>query len=485
MRRNRIGLATLLAGSCLAIAAQTSHAQDTAPAKPAEAVELSVSPAAEPAPALKYRLMPVYSDLQPGDAAPIYLRLRHELASDRIAALVKNHADWIELPIEKFPKAEARKFIDEWQWKTRQLGFGARRQECNWNYTLPEERFNAFEILLPDAQEMRNWARLLALKARLEIAEGNFDEAVRTIETGLAFGRHVGNGPFLINALVGTAIEMSMLNQAETLIAQPGAPNLYWALAALPSPLVPLRNALEMEQRLGEFMIPELKDPEEILSENEWAVRLHKLYERMQHLTEKLVGFNEGGETLKKRQAVTFAQYREELLKTARPWLEEHGFDKKAVDAMSDDEAAMRSLTGQYRTLRDGSYKATYLPLGDALAHLKRAEDVNKSAADGPLAAFAAIFPSIRATLTAEAKLERRIAALRCIEGIRAHAAAHDGKLPTSLADITVVPVPNNPNTNPPFGYEINGNVATLSAAGIGDPPAPSSELQYRISIRP
>ena len=45
--------------------------------EPLNPTPLVVSPAAEPVPALKYRLLPSFADLNPGDAAPIYLRIRH------------------------------------------------------------------------------------------------------------------------------------------------------------------------------------------------------------------------------------------------------------------------------------------------------------------------------------------------------------------------------------------------------------------------
>ena len=63
---------------------------------------------------------------------------------------------------------------------------------------------------------------LIALKARVEVAEGKLDQALGTIETGLAFGRHVSEGPFLINSLVGIAICNSMLDRLEELIDRPG-----------------------------------------------------------------------------------------------------------------------------------------------------------------------------------------------------------------------------------------------------------------------
>ncbi len=65
---------------------------------------------------------------------------------------------------------------------------------------------------------------LLTIKARVEIAEKDFDRAIRTIETGLAFSRHIAEGPFLINGLVALAGARLMLDACEELIAQPGAP---------------------------------------------------------------------------------------------------------------------------------------------------------------------------------------------------------------------------------------------------------------------
>ena len=141
------------------------------------------------------------------------------------------------MPLDQFPTAEVRKFVDLWSGQLEQIEFGARRKTCDWNYTLPEQRLDVIHLAARDAQQMRQWVRLLDLKARLEIAEGKFDEAIRTIETGLAFARHIAEGPFLINGLIGIAGAYVMLGRCDELIAQPGAPNLYWALTALPQPV--------------------------------------------------------------------------------------------------------------------------------------------------------------------------------------------------------------------------------------------------------
>jgi hypothetical protein len=221
---------------------------------------LVLDPAAAPVPALKYRLLPNSADLNPGDAAPIYLRTRYQAQEGPWNEINENWMKWRELPLDMFPTAEARKFVDRWSQQLEQIDFGAHRKTCDWNYTLPEQRLDLINVALSDAQGMRQWLRLLDLKARVEIAEGKYDRALRTIEAGLAFSRHIAEGPFLINGLIGIAGGSIMLGRCEELIAQPGATNLYWALSALPRPLLDLRHEVETEQKLCKNLIPELAE---------------------------------------------------------------------------------------------------------------------------------------------------------------------------------------------------------------------------------
>jgi hypothetical protein len=79
--------------------------------------------------------------------------------------------------------------------------------------------------------------------------------------------------------------------------------------------------------------------------------------------------------------------------------------------------------------------------------------------------------------------LERNLAALRIIEALRMHAAAQDGKLPDRLADVTEVPIPNDPGTARPFEYSREGDTATLVSQVPGDPLA-NNGLRYRVTVR-
>src|SRR4051812_22011163 len=246
---NRLFLMSLLAVLLVAIAPARLRAQPR---------ELSFSPAAAPSPALRYRLLPMSSELNPGNAAPVYLRLRHEQKDETWRLIKEKHDAWNVPPLEKLPVREAREFVDRYLTLTKLLRIGAWRAECDWGYPLAEQRREAIFILLPDCESMRQMARLLQLKARVEIAEHAYDQAIDTIETGIAMGRHVSSAPFIVNGVAAAGICLGMLDRVEELISQPDAPNLYWALTALPRPLVSLRRGLETDQRLGENMVPEL-----------------------------------------------------------------------------------------------------------------------------------------------------------------------------------------------------------------------------------
>ena len=125
---------------------------------------MAVSKAPEPVPALGNRLLPMESELTPGDAAPIYLRLAAGVTADSMSQLQSKPKTWLELPFDKFPAEQARLFLDGWRAKLEQLSFGANRATCSWNYTISEESEHISDLVLPDAQSMRSWPPLLALE---------------------------------------------------------------------------------------------------------------------------------------------------------------------------------------------------------------------------------------------------------------------------------------------------------------------------------
>jgi hypothetical protein len=154
--------------------------------------------------------------------------------------------------------------------------------------------------------------------------------------------------------------------------------------------------------------------------------------------------------------------------------------DPGRLEMMSDDELIARGLTGQYREMRDDFFTACYLPWREARPQFAAAEARLRAIKSGPLVVFAQLQPSFQRCLDAEINLDRRVAALRCVEAVRLHAASHGGKLPESLSQITEVPVPDDPATGKPFEYALDGAAAVLKA-----PPAPlKTPPAFRLTVR-
>ena len=72
------------------------------------------------------------------------------------------------------------------------------------DYTLPPAKFIA--ELLPVVQEQRSCQRVLMFRTRLLIAQGNFDEALRTAIAMSRLGRHCERTPTLCGELVALTI---------------------------------------------------------------------------------------------------------------------------------------------------------------------------------------------------------------------------------------------------------------------------------------
>ncbi len=152
-------------------------------------VAVTVSPKAAPVPPLKYRLFPTWTERTEGNAVPIYLRFAHERNDATKRALLEKLDQWAALAPDKIPLAEAREFLKGWKYNLDQAEAAARKKTADWGYVFTT---NPIDVLLPDVQEMRMHVRLLVLKARVEMAENNYDDAVRTLATAFSFARQIG-----------------------------------------------------------------------------------------------------------------------------------------------------------------------------------------------------------------------------------------------------------------------------------------------------
>ena len=244
--------------SLLSVFATTSALAQSASPKQAPVTAFVVQATREPLPALRYRLLPPFADLTPGNAAIIYTKISVDYQAQRSREsyeLDNKIIDWMDLPLDKLPRAEVERVVNENASRLAQADRAARMETCDWQ--LPVRTEKPWQIELPEAQGIRYIARLLVLRTRLAIADRKYDAAIHSLQTGLAMARHIAEQPTLVSGLVGVAIAGNMFHEVDDLMRAPDAPNLYWAITALPRPLVSLRPGMEQEQTWLDFRIPE------------------------------------------------------------------------------------------------------------------------------------------------------------------------------------------------------------------------------------
>jgi hypothetical protein len=304
---------------------------------------------------------------------------------------------------------------------------------------------------------------MLAAKAHLEIAEGKYDQAVRTLQTGYAEARHFGQGPTIINSLVGVTIAGIMSYQVQQFVQQPDAPNLYWALSTLPQPLVDFRPGGEAESNILYLQFPELRDLDKMkFSPEEWHDFLAKIEGDISKL-EPYVSASSGPAKSPEAKATAIAKSIEEVYPRAKRYLIEQGRAAAEVEAMPVAQVVLLYWVKLYDERSDDQFKWFLLPASEVGSRLEEAERRQREAfAAIPLAGD--LLPRIAPAKGAETRCQWNIAMLRIFEAMRLFAAAHEGRWPDHLSDITDVPIPINPFDGKPFLYQRQGDKAVLNS---------------------
>jgi hypothetical protein len=169
------------------------------------------------------------------------------------------------------------------------------------------------------------------------------------------------------------------------------------------------------------------------------------------------------------------------------------GRPKEKVEAMPHFQVALlHAVHDLDRIFYDEIRLAENLPPWQALAKEReiagraRVKSATIIGADTPAIPLARLLlPAFERIKRAQIRLDRRLAALRIVEGIRLYAAAHNGKLPNSLAEIKDVAVPVDPLTGKAFEYEIVENTAVIKGAVPPEEKARMNEwITYEVTIR-
>jgi hypothetical protein len=454
----------------LALAAGLTAAVLPAADPKLQVVEMKLAPAAVAQPALKYQLLPDYLDLTPGDAVPMYLKATTREATNQQARDVffKEVQGWLATPPAKLPVEAVKKALAPFDGVLHQVSIAARRTECRWDPPVREEP-NPYAVILPELQEFRYLGRLLAVRVHLALAEHKYDAALRDLQTGYAMARQVGRMPFLVSSLVASAVVMQMNGELEAWVQMPGAPNLYWAIANLPQPIVDFRPGYDLERVAVYLALPQMQ------AQGAASQRNAVSQATVDRIVELAKGLGSDADLQKYNNSAELAK----LAVKARAELIAHGHAAKQVEALTPIQTVALNAFEGYDEFRDELFKWLALPYVEAQAGVQQAEARLEAAtkANSPRAALAGLLlPALGRTKFVEARVSRQLAALRTIEALRAYAAA-TGKLPTTLADIKDLPIPLNPVTGQAFPYRLENQTATLTADG----PQDRERTEYRL----
>lgn len=455
-----------------------------------ETLQLTVAPAAEPVPALKYTLTPRNRELQPGDATPFFYRallMQAEIPAATRQKFSDRSESWFGQQVDQTVRDEMRQWLVAHESSLAELRKATYCERAEVDLRLRDLRgIAAVSFLLPDAQNSRNLARVLKVQARLAIREGRYDDALESIRMGIRLAGLVAVPPTLINDLVGISIVSLMSDELLQLSAAPNSPNLYWAIASLPQPVIDMRAAFEQEGSFPEQVFPFLRDAETAdRTPDQWRQLMLMTFEQIHQLSTEWPGkpapFNE----------LTTSWHMLRAYPSAKQTLLELGFDSNRIEAMPVGQALAVATARTHRRTYEDLFKWTSLPYSAGASRLRQAEQ--KAFGNTPneselrieaIPISRLLLPAISQAWHASIRESRKLGSLQVIEAIRMHAASGGDKLPASLSDIRIVPVPLDPLLNQPFKYRVDGANATLEYEAPDYRPGRYEGRRYVIGLR-
>ncbi len=436
--------AALMALGSLGRADQTITSRETI-------IRLRVQPAAAPRPALRFLLLPDWQEMTPGNPIASYLRCMLDPKLSANSQVSQRRAQLLGLPLDQLP---ARELVDYGGPALHQVDRAARLDRPDWQIIAHIKR-DGIGVLLPDIAQMRTLAQSLQLRFRAEVALRHYPDAIRTAKTLFAMSRHLGEHLTVVGNLVGTAIAFVAIAPLEEMLEQPGCPNFYWALTALPDPLVSMLRGLDGERVLIASQFHELSDtaPMSPTQIDNVVSQLDNLFKLEPPTNPKF----EGMRAWLKARTSDAARVRA----ARRRLVVEYGHPEQLIQQFPPEQVFLVEQWRLYEVHRDELLKFMNLPEWQFEAFAKQIKpDPQRSLFDPLQAAMLRI-------RRAQGRLEQRIALLRHVEALRLYAADHDGRLPARLSDIAV-PLPADPFTGRPFLYQPDGASARLR----GSPPA-------------
>ncbi len=453
---------------------------------------MTVTPAPEPVPALKHRLWSRPQDLQPGNSVVYYLRAfpeggmeqswkrLHEQYGDAVDEWYRN-----DHPISKLPLDKVRIAAGYFEERIKQMiRPGTLCRDTDWgDDALNVRGLETITYLLPHIQVMRAIGRALCLRTRFAIAEHRYEDAIDGLRMNYRLGHDVGQDLFLVSALVGIAIEGLANNNVIDLIAASDSPNLYWALAEVPEPLVDGRRAMQLDITIAPRIVPALLDAETAQhSPAQWAQLVTDGLREFSYVDSyygsSFVPLIESSMTGLAATGIGLFAYPD-----AKRRLIAAGKTLAEVEKMPVGQVLFVDAAREYRRISDEHEKWWYVPYREAGDYYQRAVATLETGNTINLGARMAqvLLPAMRSYRNAQMRSQWQRNAFLTLEALRMHAAVA-GKFPETLDEITVVPVPDNPITEEPYVYRLDGEMAVLELPFSDGMPGVSWRFEMKLA---
>jgi hypothetical protein len=352
-----------------------------------------------------------------------------------------------------------------------QADWAARLDTPDWDI-LQRIKSEGADLMLPELGSLKLLAMSLRVRFRCEIARRDFDAAIVTAKTMFGLARHLGEYPASVANRLGFSVADLALDTLEEMLQQPGCPNLYWALTDLPVPLVELRKGIQGDRALVDVELGQILG-DTVMSETQLDDLVGRLSGRMGFARE-LMGQPPGGFRARLAPFVKDAA----RVRAAQARLAAAGGSRELIGKFLPTQVILLDEKRAYEVRRDEESKLlAFAPWQiDVLNH----DEPGKPREKGLLADF---LPQALGARYAQARLEQRVALLRHVEALRMHTAGSTGKLPDRLADVGV-PLPADPFSGKPFGYQLDGQTARLFGAVAKGEEKTAEHRRYELTIR-
>ncbi|TWU18488.1 DUF1559 family PulG-like putative transporter [Allorhodopirellula heiligendammensis] len=444
---------------------------------------LTVYPAAESSTHDSIRLLPKSEEMRDANAAIWYIKalgfLEQTAARQAIERFQSEQTErmwddinfepapwsWLRTPPDQLPIEEVNNYLVYSNFQRELLHRAARCRNFDLDRNIHEVD-DVVGFLLPEIQALRQLGRHQSLRCRVAIAEGEYAIARTILGENFQLARHLSDEPFLVSTLVGSAIAQSSFEDAIYLLGEPDSPNLYWAIAELPNPLIDQRRGVELETNLLFQQVRPLdRIDDDPITDIDWADFLNQIM--------PMIGDeSEIGKRFKSTGVLGVSLYIATAEGEVNSYLrDECDLTPAQIDALPVTQAFFLAMRRMYESASHEANHLYHAP-GSAQASMirniqKRRERISQQypTLDNTIQWIIPDFA--RSVVHANWRLQQRLAILQIIEALRDHLATHASQWPERLSDMAL-PCPDDPVTGEPLSWLVENEFATLEAAFNG-----------------